>query len=141
MDVGSIVNRGVIREMKSEEIDAYNAPFPNEKYQAGALVFPQLVPTTPDDPSSQYNRDAWENLAMFERPFLTLFSDSDPITAGVDKILQMVIPGANNQAHATITEAGHFLQEDKPHEIVQHIIKFIKDNPLPPQSTQVKSSL
>jgi haloalkane dehalogenase len=141
MDVGSIINRGVIREMKSEEIDAYNAPFPNEKYQAGALVFPQLVPTTPDNPSAQYNRDAWENLATFDRPFLTLFSDSDPITAGFDKILQMVIPGANNQAHATITQAGHFLQEDKPLEIVEHIIKFIKDNPLPSQSTQVKSSL
>ena len=116
--------------MKSEELAAYNAPFPNEKYQAGALVFPQLVPTSPDDPSAQYNRDAWENLLQFDRPFLTLFSDSDPITAGADKFLQLLIPGAKNQAHATITKAGHFLQEDKPHEIVQHLIKFITDNPL-----------
>ncbi len=141
MDVGSIIKRAVIREMKSEEIDAYNAPYPNEKYQAGALVFPLLVPTTPDNPSSQYNRDAWENLSIFDRPFLTLFSDSDPITAGFDKILQMVIPGAENQQHATITQAGHFLQEDKPHEIVQHIIKFIQNNPLPSETTQIKSSL
>jgi len=130
MDVGSIIQRGVQREMKSEEIMAYNAPFPNEKYQAGALVFPQLVPATPDDPSSQHNRDAWQNLTTFDRPFLTLFSDSDPITAGADKLLQMMIPGAKNQAHATITQAGHFLQEDKPHEIVEHMIKFIENNPL-----------
>lgn len=131
MDVGSIVSRGVVRELKKEEIDAYNAPFPDEKYQAGALVFPLLVPTTPDDPSSQYNRDAWENLQQFDRPFLTLFSDSDPITAGADKFLQLLIPGTKNQKHATITQAGHFLQEDKPREIVEHIIKFINSNPLP----------
>jgi haloalkane dehalogenase len=134
MDVGSVIKRGVIRKMKAEEVAAYNAPFPNEKYQAGALVFPQLVPTTPDDPSSQYNRDAWENLQLFDRPFLTLFSDSDPITAGVDKLLQMLVPGAKNQAHAIITQAGHFLQEDKPDEIVEHIIKFINGNPLPLRS-------
>ncbi|CAF3635414.1 unnamed protein product [Rotaria sp. Silwood1] len=131
MDVGSIIKRAVIREMKPEEIAAYNAPFPNEKYQAGALVFPELVPTTPDNPSSQYNRDAWKNLQIFDRPFLTLFSDSDPITAGAEKFLQMLIPGAKNQAHSIISQAGHFLQEDKPHEIVEHLIKFINDNPLP----------
>ncbi|CAF4640078.1 unnamed protein product [Rotaria sp. Silwood2] len=131
MDVGSIIKRAVLREMKPEEIAAYNAPFPNEKYQAGALVFPELVPTTPDNPSSQYNRDAWKNLQIFNRPFLTLFSDSDPITAGAEKFLQMLIPGAKNQAHAIISQAGHFLQEDKPHEIVEHLIKFINDNPLP----------
>ncbi|CAF3521797.1 unnamed protein product [Rotaria sp. Silwood1] len=131
MDVGWIIKRSVIREMKPKEIAAYNAPFPNEKYQAGALIFPQLVPTTPDNPSSPYNRDAWKNLQLFHRPFLTLFSDSDPVTAGAEKLLQMSIPGANGQAHAMITQAGHFLQEEKPHEIVEHLIKFINDNPLP----------
>ncbi|CAF5114563.1 unnamed protein product, partial [Rotaria sp. Silwood1] len=86
MDVGWIIKRSVIREMKPKEIAAYNAPFPNEKYQAGALIFPQLVPTTPDNPSSPYNRDAWKNLQLFHRPFLTLFSDSDPVTAGAAKL-------------------------------------------------------
>lgn len=131
MDVGFIIDRGTVREMKAEEIAAYNAPFPDETYQAGPLVFPQLVPTTPDDPSAQYNRDAWKNLSSFDRPFITLFSDSDPITAGAEKVMQMMIPGAKNQAHAVITQARHFLQEDKPQEIVEHLIKFIHDNPLP----------
>jgi len=141
MDVGSVIKFAVVREMKEEELDAYNAPFPNEKYQAGALVFPELVPTTPNNPSSQYNRDAWSNLKIFNRPFLTLFSDSDPITAGADKVMQAMIPGAKNQAHTVITQGGHFLQEDKPEEIVKHIIQFIEDNPLPSGSTQLKSSL
>ncbi|CAF4272152.1 unnamed protein product, partial [Rotaria magnacalcarata] len=31
MDVGSIIQRAVLREMKPAEIAAYNAPFPDEK--------------------------------------------------------------------------------------------------------------
>lgn len=130
MDVGGIISMGVKRELNPEEIAAYNAPFPDATYQAGALAFPLLVPTTPDNPSSQYNREAWKNLAKFERPFLTLFSDGDPITAGGDKLLQKMIPGAKDQAHATIVQAGHFLQEDKPNDIVQHLLRFIEQNPL-----------
>lgn len=130
MDVGTIITMGVKREMQAEEIEAYNAPYPDGTYQAGALVFPLLVPTTPDNPSSEYNRTAWKNLANFHRPFLTLFSDGDPITAGGDQHLKRMIPGTKNQAHATITNAGHFLQEDKPQEIVEHLIRFIEKNPL-----------
>ena len=130
MDVGTIITMGVKREMQAEEIDAYNAPFPDGTYQAGALVFPLLVPTTPENPSSEYNRIAWKNLTNFHRPFLTLFSDGDPITAGGDEHLKRMIPGTKNQAHATITNAGHFLQEDKPQEIVEHLIRFIEKNPL-----------
>ena len=118
IDTGSVLQQATVRDLKSKEIAAYNAPFPDERYQAGPLSLPSLVPTTPDNPSSQYNREAWKNLQTFDRPFLTLFSDSDPITAGGDAVLQQVIPGAKNQAHTTITQAGHFLQEDKPQEIV-----------------------
>lgn len=132
LDVGGVIKFGVVRDLQSAEIEAYNAPFPDETYQAGALVFPQLVPITPDNPSSECNRQAWKNLQNFTRPLLTLFSDSDPITAGFDKVLQSSIPGAKNQPHTTITEAGHFLQEDKPKEIVEHLIRFIKANPLLP---------
>ncbi|CAM4940059.1 unnamed protein product [Rotaria socialis] len=106
IDVGFVITHGVKRKMKFEELTAYNAPFRNEKYQAGALIFPQLVPTRHDDPSSRYN-------------------------LGVDKLQQMMILGAKNQPHATVTQAGHYLQEDKPHEIVEHLIKFIENNPLP----------
>ena len=130
MDTGAVLKLGVVRQLRPEEVAAYNAPFPDETYQAGPLVFPQLVPTTPDNPSSQFNRDAWTQLQAFDRPFLTLFSDSDPITAGSEKILQMRVPGARNQAHATIAQAGHFLQEDQPAAIVEHLLRFITDHPL-----------
>ena len=78
-------------------------------------------------------------MKKFDRPFLPLFSDSQSITGGLKIVLQTMILGAKNQAHAIITEAEHFLYKDKPHEIVQHLIKFITDNSLSRESSQIES--
>ena len=104
---------------------AYNTPFPDDRYTAGARQFPSLVPTTPDDPASEANRRAWEVLTRWEKPFLTAFSDSDPITKGGDRIFQRLIPGAKGQPHTTIAGAGHFLQEDKGEELAGVVVNFL----------------
>jgi haloalkane dehalogenase len=88
-----------------------------------------LVPITPDDPAAAANRAAWEGLARFERPFLCAFSDSDPITAGGDRPLRKLIPGARDQAHVTIVDGGHFLQEDKGREFAEVVVTFIAATP------------
>jgi haloalkane dehalogenase len=110
--IGRIVSRGCVRELPDDVVAAYDAPFPDDTFKAGARQFPTLVPTTPDDPASAPNRAAWEVLRSFTRPFLTTFGDSDPITAGADRLLQGLIPGAAGQPHVTLAGAGHFLQED-----------------------------
>ena len=71
------------------------------------------------------NRKAWEVLRRWEKPFLTAFSDGDPVTKGGELLLQSAIPGARNQPHTTIAGAGHFLQEDKGEELARVIVKFI----------------
>ena len=86
------------------------------------------MPITPDNPASEANRQAWEVLRKWEKPFLTAFSDGDPITRGADKILQKRIPGAKGQPHTTIKDAGHFLQEDKGEELAQVVVDFIAEN-------------
>ncbi len=122
---GGIVKGGCLKELPAEVIAAYNAPFPDDSYKAGARQFPLLVPTRPDDPAADANRRAWEVLRRWEKPFLTAFSDNDPVTRGGDKIFQKLIPGAQGQPHLTITGAGHFLQEDKGEELAQVIVDFI----------------
>lgn len=119
--VGRILDRATVRDLSEEEIAAYDAPFPDESYKAGARKFPMLVPTTPDDPAAQANRDAWKGLARFDRPFLTAFGDSDPITRGADRILQQRIAGAAGQPHVIVEQAGHFLQEDQGPRLAQII--------------------
>jgi haloalkane dehalogenase len=78
---------------------------------------PTLVPTRPDDPASEANRAAWEVLATWDKPFLTAFSDSDPITGAMGPILRKLVPGTRDLHHPTIAGAGHFLQEDAGTEL------------------------
>ncbi|HKD75502.1 MAG TPA: haloalkane dehalogenase, partial [Ktedonobacterales bacterium] len=129
-DISEIIQIGCRTQLDDEVIAAYNAPFPDERYKAGARQFPLLVPTTPDDPAAPANRHAWEILSHWEKPFLTAFSDGDPITRGADALFQQTIPGAQGQPHVTITGAGHFLQEDRGEDLAQTIAAFIDATPL-----------
>ena len=127
-NVGGAIKSGTVTPLSQAVIDAYNAPFPDESYKEGARQFPLLVPTTPNDPASDKNRAAWIELSKWTKPFLTLFSDSDPITAGGDRVMQKLIPGTKGQDHTTIANAGHFLQEDQGEKVAELLVKFINDN-------------
>ncbi len=126
---GMIINGATTTELSPEIIAAYDAPFPDESYKAGARQFPTLVPASPDDPASDSNRAAWEVLKDWDKPFLTAFSDSDPVTAGGDDAFKAMIPGCNGQAHTTIENGGHFLQEDQGERLAEVVNAFIVANP------------
>ena len=122
---GVIVNAGCVTDLAPDVVAAYDAPFPDSSYSEGARQFPVLVPISPDDPASEANRAAWKVLEAFDKPFLTAFSDNDPITAGSDRVLQARIPGAAGHPHTTIVGGGHFLQEDKGTELAQVVVDFV----------------
>ena len=125
--VGKIVQGGTITALSDSVVAAYDAPFPSAKFKAGARAFPALVPTTPDDPASDANRAAWEIFERWEKPFLTTFSNRDPITRGGDVLWQNRVPGARNLEHVKIRNAGHFLQEDKGPELADVLISFVAE--------------
>ncbi len=108
---------------------AYDAPFPDKHYKAGPLMFPQLVPTSPDDPAKEANKRAWQVLREWKKPFLTAFGDHDPITGGGDKRFQTEVPGAQGQPHSHIKGAGHFIQETHGPELAKVIIDWIAKTP------------
>lgn len=124
--IGKIIQKGTITELPDEVVAAYDAPYPSAKFKAGARAFPTLVPTTPDNPASEANRAAWEALKLWRKPFLTTFSNRDPITRGGERVFQKAVPGAHGQAHVVIKNAGHFLQEDKGPELAEIIIRLIR---------------
>jgi haloalkane dehalogenase len=125
-DVMQTVGGGIVtKEIRA----AYEAPFPDASYVAGARKFPSLVPVFPDDPEIPANKAAWKVLGEFSRPFLTSFSDDDPVTAGAEKILQARIAGAKGVEHVTIEGAGHFLQETRGPYVAQQMIAFMRAHP------------
>jgi haloalkane dehalogenase len=123
------VNGGSTTDLAQDVVAAYDAPFPDETYKEGARQFPMLVPTRPDDPASEANRRAWEVLHRWDKPFLTAFSDSDPITGGGDRVLQADIPGTTRRPHTTIEGGGHFLQEDRGEQLARVVVDFIGATP------------
>ncbi|MBK5222474.1 MAG: haloalkane dehalogenase [Acidimicrobiia bacterium] len=123
--VGRIISGGTVTPLDDITIAAYDAPFPDKTYMAGARTLPSLVPTSADDPAHDDNVAAWEVLGRFDKPFLCTFSDSDAITKGGDAVFLRKVPGTKGQAHTTIEGGGHFLQEDRGPELARILNEFI----------------
>jgi len=120
--IGKIIQTGTETELTPDVLNGYEAPFPDDSYKAGARIMPSLVPS-----QLRENHKAWKKVFYnWSKPFLTTFSDMDPITRGEDKTFQTRVPGAKGQAHTTIKGAGHLLQEDKGEELANILLKFIK---------------
>ncbi len=128
LPVSRIVNAGCLRRLSTGERRAYDAPFSVPDAKAGARAFPGLVPISPRDPAIPANREAWQALARWNKPFLTVFSDRDPIMRGGQRIFQEHVPGAAGQPHTT-PRAGHFLQEDAGPDLARQINDLIASTP------------
>jgi len=128
--IGKLIQKATVTELPDDVVAAYDAPFPSSEYKAAARAFPLLVPTRPDDPASEANRAAWRVFEAWKKPFLTTFSNRDPITRGGELPWQERVPGARNREHVKIKNAGHFLQEDKGPELAGVVVEFVAANPL-----------
>ncbi|NVE93989.1 haloalkane dehalogenase [Altererythrobacter lutimaris] len=124
--IGELLQRATATERSDAEVAAYDAPFPDEPSKAGARAFPQLVPVEDGMAGIEENKAAWEGLAAFSKPFLTLFGEDDPVTGGLAQPLIDRIAGANDQPHGMLSVCGHFCQEDRPQELAQAVIDTAK---------------
>ena len=130
MPVGFIIQSATTTDLTPEVMAAYDAPFPDASYKAGAHMFPLLVPITPDHPTAAAQKEARERLAKWDKPALVMFSDKDPVTGPAAKHMRRLIPTAQNEPEFTVPNGGHFLQEDQPEVIVEQIAAFVERNPI-----------
>jgi haloalkane dehalogenase len=126
LPISFLVTSGCVDGLPDDVAAAYDAPFPDASYKAGARAFPGLIPQTLDNPATPDNQRAWEVLRQFDKPFLTAFSDRDPITGGGERYLQKSIPGATGQPHTTIEGGGHFLQEDCGEQFARVVVDWLR---------------
>ena len=131
MQVGRLVAQTISNyALPAEIIAAYDAPFPDDSYKAGAAVFPSLAPISPDMPGAMEMKAAREALSRWRKPVQVMFSDGDPILGGADRFFRRLFPTAGDQPEITIHGAGHFLQEEKGAEIAAEVIAFIERTPV-----------
>lgn len=120
-----MLTAGMTRKLTDAELTAYRAPFPTPEYESGIIQFPMLIAVQVDNPGAPLNREAWARLASFDKPFLTLFGELDPVARGWEKRAQEYFKGARDQDHRIIAGASHFIQEDAGPELVDHITRFL----------------
>ena len=125
-------------KMEVDEMNAYNAPYPADRFKAGARKFPELVPTPILDPTkrpamkeAENNAAAWAVFQKFTKPVLLAFSDEDTVMAGADAIWLKHCPGTKYPGikHVTIKGVGHFLQDGGADQLVDAINNLIKSTP------------
>ena len=127
MQVGRLIAQTITSyELAADIIAAYDAPYPDDSYKAGAAAFPSLVPISPEMPGAAEMRLAREKLSNWTKPVQVMFSDGDPILGGAAKFFRRLFPTAADQPEITIRGAGHFLQEEKGAEIAAEVIAFIE---------------
>lgn len=120
---------GMCSKPSSDVMQAYKAPFPTPAHMAGILAFPLLIAVRPGHPGATLNRQTWSKLEHFDKPFLTLFGGKDVVSRGAERELQNRIPGATGWPHKVFPQAGHFIQEDMPELLVEHMLAFISATP------------
>ena len=119
--IGKIVSTGTKRGLSEAEIAAYNAPFPDSSYKAGARIFPSFVPFE-NNVAIADQKKAWTVFETWDKPFLCCFSDGDPVTRGGESRFIGRVPGTQGLPHTTL-KGGHFIQEDDPLGFVDCILK------------------
>lgn len=123
-----ILKRKLSKDEKKQLIRAYTAPFPTPEAHIGAKAFPLDIPKGMDHPSAitmQEIRDKLPSLDNIAK--IAIWGMQDAIFP--PKVIEMwkkIYP--NIDVHP-IENAGHFLQEDAPEEIIQTIKRFIAENP------------
>jgi haloalkane dehalogenase len=121
---GRLIRTSAVRGLADDVLAAYDAPFPTPESKAGALAFPEHVPTEPDHPNTAPLMAIREALASWKKPVLVVFGDSDPIFApSVAERIAEWIPGA--APAELVANAGHFVQEDAGEELAVRIVDFL----------------
>ncbi|MBD3186579.1 alpha/beta fold hydrolase [Candidatus Bathyarchaeota archaeon] len=102
-------------------LQAYTAPFPNERYCIGALAFPRDIPIGFSHPSAPAMQHVRENMHLLHsKEKLLVWGMKDPVfpPSIIKRWTEKLLPGIQVKR---INDASHFLQEDAPGDIIKMI--------------------
>mgnify|MGYP003384647942 FL=1 len=109
LPVGALIARGT-PHLTPDEIAAYDAPYPDASYKAGAQIFPALVPVEPDMAGAELGRAAreWWSNEWTGQSFMAV-GDADPVLGPPQMaVLRATIRGCRDPL--VIDGGCHFVQ-------------------------------
>lgn len=110
LPIGALLKRAT-PHLTDAEVAAYDAPYPDASYKAGAQIFPALVPVEPDMPGADHGRAAaaWWSNSWTGQSFMAV-GDADPVLGPPQMaVLRSLIRGCPEPM--MIAGGGHFVQE------------------------------
>ena len=123
MDIAAIISIFGELDLSEEEIRAYEAPYPNGQYKAGAHVFPYLIPT-----QLRENEEYWVNVfEKWKKPFLVAFGGEEKVTIAMKPFFMDRVPTATE---VTLEGVGHFCQEEVGPQLAELMNDFIAGRPI-----------
>jgi haloalkane dehalogenase len=124
LDIGRLVEAGTTNGLSDEVRAAYDGCFPTPASKAGALAFPELVPTEPEHPNAAAMNRVADALRTWEKPTTVIWGADDRVLpVQIAEAIVELVPGATGPV--LIEGASHFLQEDKPDEVAAGIRELL----------------
>ncbi len=65
---------------------------------------------------------------VFNKPVITLFGNSYPVSKGIYKALHDHVPASKGQYHQTLKFVGHFSPEAAPEDLAHYLAAIIREN-------------
>ncbi len=109
--------QGKRRSIGLAETRAYLWPLRHRRDRIAPLALARMVPDSPDHPSVPWLQRTQALAEAFKGPAALVWGTRDPILGRLHRRTARALP----QAGVTLTEAGHFLQEEVPDQIAQAI--------------------
>lgn len=99
--------------IRGDVLRAYGHPLRRRADRVAPLALARMVPDGPDHASIAPLQVCQDFVTSFRGPVAIVWGDRDPVLGRVRRHIERLLP----DAPVTVTQAGHFLQEEVPREI------------------------
>ncbi|KAH8819298.1 putative haloalkane dehalogenase [Xylogone sp. PMI_703] len=113
MKVGALLGRSC-RHLTKTEMEAYDAPYPDQRYKAGVRQFPKLVMIEPGMPGidiSEKTLSLYQTSEQFRTEDIFMACGPKDPVMGTEIMKTLSTVWKNGCYYTSIPEAGHFVQE------------------------------
>ena len=107
---------------KKDAMRAYKYPLRKFKDNSGPLSLARMVPNNMHHPSVPIERDTEKYLSSYNGPVKIVWGMNDPVMWKLRRRTSRLFP----QAKIVKTQAGHFVQEETPDEVIAAIKEVFK---------------